>query len=105
MRLIFGTGGRYRTTLMLKLNVPTEFHSASQSCRYASVARALAISPRSIMSAQPKASRKLRAIFFADCSLPHMNTVCEPETLDATTMISQFTVLSVLITLTLGNTF
>jgi hypothetical protein len=68
-------GARYRTTLILNASVPNCRHKDNHSGRYPSVARAVAMSPRSTMSVQPKACSNSRTFAFAPASLPLTNNV------------------------------
>src|SRR5437870_5652548 len=90
---------------MLKCPVPSAPYIRSQSGKYISVPRAADMSPRSTIASagQPNDSSSERTSLFAESSLPHTNTLCEPGTLAGSTITSQFIVLSAFTTHVSGS--
>src|SRR6478752_3827893 len=102
-----GTHGRQpRTTLMLKLPLPSEPMRDSHSGRYISAPRAEAMPPRSWMcsGAQPKPWSSTVTLVLASASSPATNTSWSPPpTRAGSTMTSQFMVLRLLTTFAPGK--
>src|SRR5436190_10887322 len=97
--------GHGATTFTVEYAVPVAPKRRSQNGRYISIPRAASIPPRSRMSpeGQPKSSRRPLTTSFASSSSPATKIVCDPGTIDGSTITLAFTVFRDLTTRASGN--